>query len=72
MTQTKRPDLGNETFARWENEGGAPDVFANALPEGITSRVVREYFVGSYRYTDLDLAIAERDRQRSMEQDERK
>jgi hypothetical protein len=72
MTEAKRPDLGSATFARWEDDGGAPDAFASALPEGITSHVVREYFVGSYRYTDLDLAIAERDRQRTMEKDERK
>lgn len=70
MTQAERPDQYSDTFARWETEGGAPSAFANALPEGITSRFVREYLVGSYRYTDLDLAIAERDRQRSMEQDE--
>ncbi|KPQ32170.1 MAG: hypothetical protein HLUCCX21_02665 [Porphyrobacter sp. HL-46] len=47
----------------WENEGGALDTFAGALPDGITSRIVREYCVGPYRYTDLAQALAERDRQ---------
>lgn len=59
-----------QTLARWDNEGGASDLdpsdpFANALPTGITTRVVREYFVGPYRYTDLNQAIAERNRQRN-------
>ena len=44
----------------WENEGGALDTFAGALPDGITSRIVREYCVGPYRYTDLAQALAER------------
>lgn len=46
-------------------EGQAQDPYGNALPEGITTRLVREYRVGPYRYTDLDQAIAERDRQRA-------
>lgn len=64
------PATPTQNLARWDNEGGAPDpdattdTYANALPEGITCRTVREYFVGPYHYTDLAQAIAERDRQR--------
>lgn len=54
---------------RWENEGGASEAYANALPDGITTRLVREYMVGTYRYTDLQLAIAERDRQKALHVD---
>lgn len=41
----------------------ATDPFTNALPIGITTRLVREYRVGPYCYADLAHAIAERDRQ---------
>ncbi len=69
------PQVKDQTLARWDNEGGAPngepsehldsigDTFGNALPSGITTRLVREYMVGPFRYNDLALAIAERDRQ---------
>lgn len=66
MTRAECPDEDAQIVARPGNEGDAADAFANALPEGITSRLVREYLVGSYRYTDLALAIAERDRQRAI------
>jgi hypothetical protein len=71
MTGPDRPAQVEQNLARWDNEGGTPDralpdAFANALPEGITERTVREYMVGSYRYTDLALAIAERDRQHEL------
>lgn len=62
-----------QPLASWTNEGGAldpansADPYANALPEGISTRMVREYMVGPYRYTDLTQAIAERDRQRAGE-----
>lgn len=48
------------------NEGGALSTFAGALPVGITTRMVREYCVGRYCYSDLALAIAERDRQYAL------
>jgi len=54
------------SLSRWDNEGGAVDPYANALPDGITTRTLREYVVGPYRYTDLKQAIAERDRQRGV------
>lgn len=50
----------------WENEGGALSTFAGALPVGITTRMVRQYCVGRYCYSDLALAIAERDRQYAL------
>lgn len=49
----------------WEGEGGAlypPEVVS---PEGIETKVVREYRVGSYVYQDLNLAMAEHMRQLS-------
>lgn len=71
MTRPALPRSGEQILARWDNEGGALDAdaahaldpFANALPQGITTRLVREYMVGPYCYSDLALAIAERDRQ---------
>jgi hypothetical protein len=63
-----------QPLASRDDEGGVPgatdpadhaDPYAKALPDGITSRLVREYLVGPYRYTDLAQAIAERDRQRA-------
>jgi len=52
----------------WEDEGGAldPPQFA-ALPEGMTSKTVRQYHVGPYVYQDLDLAMAEHLRQLSAD-----
>lgn len=66
MSQPGESDPSEQTLARWNDEGGAQDVHGIALPAGITTRVVREYLVGSYRYTDLALAIAERTRQDSL------
>lgn len=51
------------SIADWEDEGGALNAFGGALPEGITTKLVREYMVGPYRYTDLSHAISERNRQ---------
>ncbi|MBB3034952.1 hypothetical protein DL238_00400 [Alteriqipengyuania lutimaris] len=49
----------------WENEGGAQaHAPKGARIDGITIVQTREYQVGSYRYTDFSLAVAERDRQR--------
>jgi hypothetical protein len=52
----------------WEDEGGAldPPQFA-ALPEGMTSKTVRQYHVGPYVYQDIDLAMAEHLRQLSAD-----
>lgn len=49
----------------WEDEGGAlypPEVVS---PEGIKTKMVREYRVGPYVYQDLNLAMAEHMRQLS-------
>jgi len=61
-----KPTAGGED--RWEGEGGAldpPQIPDVSLPDGITTRVVREYRVGPYVYHDLDLALAEHLRQLS-------
>lgn len=60
------PTAGGED--RWEGEGGAldpPQIPDVSLPDGITTRVVREYRVGPYVYHDLALALAEHLRQLS-------
>ncbi|MCB2089063.1 MAG: hypothetical protein R3E18_10820 [Sphingomonadaceae bacterium] len=48
----------------WESEGGALNPSQPSLPEGISCRLEPQYFVGPYRYSDLDLAIAENLRQK--------
>ncbi len=63
MTRPVGPGETADKLAEWDNEGGAQSAFGNALPGGITTRLVREFMVGPYCYTDLQLAIAERDRQ---------
>lgn len=51
-------------------EGGAIDGPADPdLPEGVTSRLVREYRVGAFVYQDLGLALAEHLRQMSAAPD---
>ena len=54
------PVLATES---WEDEGGAlippPQV---PLPDGVTSKIVRQFVVGPYTYTDFSLALAEHDR----------
>jgi hypothetical protein len=42
------------------------DTNVATLPDGITSHLIREYKVGPYRYTDLDQAIAELERQKGQ------
>lgn len=64
MTHANGSELSGENRARRDDDGGVPDMQGDALPAGITSRLVLEYSVGPYRYTDLAQAIAERDRQR--------
>lgn len=49
----------------WENEGGDLDPPEVVLPEGIETKMVREYRVGPYVYQDLNLAMAEHMRQLS-------
>ncbi|MGI8944199.1 MAG: hypothetical protein ACR2FJ_08240 [Qipengyuania sp.] len=55
----------NNDKSGWENEGGALRGAEEAVPEGITTRMVPEYKVGPYRYGDLDHARAELARQRN-------
>lgn len=62
-TPADEPDRTEQPIERWDGEGGSPDPDGEDLPSGITSRLVREYMVGSYRYTDLAQALAERERQ---------
>lgn len=52
----------------WENEGGAlrNPVRLATVPSRITSRVIKQYLVGKYVYTDLQSALAEFARQRSQ------
>ncbi|MHA6333845.1 hypothetical protein ACXYL9_09190 [Qipengyuania sp. CAU 1752] len=49
----------------WESEGGSINPPNSPLPAGIAERLVREYRVGPYKYTDLSQAIAENTRQQS-------
>ena len=64
MTRSNDSGQAVQSPASQKSEEGAQDAYGNALPDGITTRLVREYMVGPYRYTDLAQAIAERDRQR--------
>ncbi len=63
MTRIAGPGETADKLAEWDDEGAAQRAFGNALPGGITTRLVREFMVGPYCYTGLQLAIAERDRQ---------
>lgn len=49
----------------WEDEGGSLRAPLEALPDGVTVKLVREYRVGGYVYQDLGLALAEHLRQQS-------
>jgi hypothetical protein len=60
-TTTVRDQVGT---AAWENEGGAIKPRSTTdLPEGVTLVLSNEYWVGQYRYTNLDDALAEHRRQ---------
>lgn len=48
---------------RWESEGGALDPLQIPLPEGVSSKMTFQFFVGPYVYSDLSLALAEHARQ---------
>lgn len=66
---TPSSDSSDEAARHPVPQGGEEDMqdaYRNALPEGITTRLVREYMVGPYRYTELAQAIAERDRQKLL------
>ncbi|AXK42940.1 MULTISPECIES: hypothetical protein [Erythrobacter] len=52
-------------IASWEDEGGALNPPEVTLPRGVTSKALRQYYVGPYVYQDLDLAVAEHLRQLS-------
>lgn len=43
----------------WEDEGGALNPPQVPLPDGITSKLTSQFFVGPYTYTDFSLALAE-------------
>lgn len=51
----------------WEDEGGSLDPPLVPIPEGITTKLVRQYHVGPFVYQDLGLALAEHLRQQSAE-----
>ena len=57
-------------IGEWDNDGGAlGPVSDRAIHAGIAQRRTTEYLVGRYRYSDLSLAIAERDRQAARAND---
>lgn len=64
MTQsdTSKTTEANQVLLKDEEDNHDP--YGNALPEGITSRIIREYMVGPYRYTDLAQATAQLERSR--------
>ncbi|MDC8754758.1 hypothetical protein OIK40_08900 [Erythrobacter sp. sf7] len=47
----------------WESEGGSMPASEMALPPGVTMTMRPEYRVGRYVYSDLNLAVAELERQ---------
>lgn len=49
----------------WESEGGALEPRLVRMPAGITTHLVPHYRVGSFVYSDPDLAIAEYVRQKN-------
>lgn len=61
------PEEASPAENSWEGEGGALENPETPLPEGVTSKLVREYRVGPYVYQDLGLAVAEHMRQLSRE-----
>ena len=54
-----------EPLTQWENEGGRLSETSPDIPEGIIRKRMDCYLVGSYRYTDLEAAIAELQRQKA-------
>ena len=54
----------------WEDEGGAVRHPERGVPEGMETKLLRQYYVGPYVYQDLDLAVAEHMRQLSVAQDD--
>ncbi len=64
------PEPAEKAVDSWEGEGGALDQPEAPLPDGVTVKLVREYHVGPFVYTDLGLALAEHMRQMSQEPDE--
>lgn len=59
------PSSGQENgpFNNGESHGNALHLDEEPLPPGITSKTLNQYYVGSYLYTDLSLALAEHARQ---------
>lgn len=53
----------------WESEGGAVDQPESALPPGLILKMIPQYWVGPYVYSDLDHACAEYTRQNPVGQD---
>ena len=57
-------DSARASITKWEGEGGALATSgATALPSGIRTDTIKQYYVGPYRFTDLGLALAEHARQ---------
>lgn len=52
-------------MASWEGEGGALDPPEIPLPEGVTVKAFRRYYVGPYVYESLELALAELGRRKA-------
>lgn len=59
------PQGESDAVKNWEDEGGALTSPQVAMPDGVTTTVLRHYHVGPYVYQDLDLAVAEHLRQLS-------
>ena len=62
-SQHPAPNASTTSLSVWESEGGSMDPPNSPLPAGIAERLVKEYQVGPYKYTDLSQAIAENERQ---------
>ncbi|MFA6218150.1 MAG: hypothetical protein WC692_00030 [Erythrobacter sp.] len=59
------PRPAAKAIASWEGEGGALNPPEIPLPAGLTMKTFRRYYVGSYVYEDLELALAEHGRQKA-------
>ena len=62
---TPAVEAPRKSLKQWENEGGSLSETSPDIPEGIIRKRMDCYLVGSYRYTDLEAAIAELRRQKA-------
>ncbi|MGI9374598.1 MAG: hypothetical protein ACR2PC_00675 [Tsuneonella suprasediminis] len=62
------PQPASVPLDSWESEGGSLDPPQVPLPNGVTTDIIRQFYVGPYVYTDLALALAEHHRQQSHTQ----